>query len=272
MEHSTPLPLQKYKYTPLLDEYSIEELPFRLLTLFPAESFSAPLEGSLVPKCLMKDGVEVTSLTEDYEALSYTWGNPDIASRIILHDDSFLPITSNLESFLRHRREKTEPTTLWIDAVCIDQSNLDERESQVSIMGSLYGAAPRLSIWLGPASSDSDLAIQELGTLACGTVYEKLPILESNVMESIASLLRRPWWKRVWIIQELYWGAAGFKLEEAIVRCGTKEISWMNLVLACASMEMNKEKLRQMFPEIQNVLTLDSVSSRLLSILPAEDT
>src|ERR1700728_3142249 len=65
-----------------------------------------------------------------YTALSYTWGNPDITRPISL-DGYCVNVTTNLKSALLHLREKAQERTFWIDAICINQSDLTEPSQQV---------------------------------------------------------------------------------------------------------------------------------------------
>ncbi|KAF2024165.1 hypothetical protein EK21DRAFT_79275, partial [Setomelanomma holmii] len=146
-----------------------------------------------------------------WEAVSYAWGDTKNTSVVHLPDGSVLPIKSNLDSFLRHRREKDRIVTLWIDALCINQEGVHEKNHQVQNMSMVYGGASRLTIWLGPAHSDSKLAVDELKCLGAGTPYQKISLTERKVVAAIADLLSRPWWSRFWIIQEVRYGILGKK-------------------------------------------------------------
>jgi hypothetical protein len=93
----------------------------------------------------------VVSTLEDnipFEALSYTWGDPT-PTGIIHLDGSQLPLTANLESALKHLRFTNMSRIIWIDALCINQQNTQERQSQVLLMGQIYGASTGVMIWLG---------------------------------------------------------------------------------------------------------------------------
>jgi len=73
-----------------------------------------------------------------------------------------LQITNNLAVALRHLRLRKKSRTLWVDAICINQDDPVERSAEVLEMGSIYRNAQQVVIWLGPASHDSDLALQTL--------------------------------------------------------------------------------------------------------------
>lgn len=90
-----------------------------------------------------------------FEALSYTWGSlqsPETA----LHCDPDNQITEfslgqNLACAFRHLRYMDRPRRLWVDAVCINQDDLEERSTQVLRMGPIYSRAQRVLAWIGPA-------------------------------------------------------------------------------------------------------------------------
>ena len=89
------------------------------------------------------------------EALSYVWGNATHVRQIRLHGHVH-GAASNLETALRHLRHQTEAHTLWIDALCINQEDLEGRQSQVQIMNEVCRSAATVIRWLSEATSDSD--------------------------------------------------------------------------------------------------------------------
>ncbi|KAF2023639.1 hypothetical protein EK21DRAFT_80415 [Setomelanomma holmii] len=128
----------------------------RVLELEAGE-FSDPIVGRLVPQVV--EG-------EPYEAISYVWGNPR-RRRDLTIDELTISVTENLYSALtafRHRPlagnidesdasfapvERQPVRRLWVDAVCINQEDLDERMSQVELMSLIYAGARRVLSWLG---------------------------------------------------------------------------------------------------------------------------
>jgi hypothetical protein len=83
-----------------------------------------------------------------YYALSYVWGDPGRTLDILINGIS-RPVTKNLESGLRHMRSESQNINLWVDAVCIDNSNIQERNEQVSNMDEIFASAARVIIGLG---------------------------------------------------------------------------------------------------------------------------
>lgn len=119
----------------------------RLLTLYPPENDNAGLRCSLRSVALISrtgDALKVPS----YEALSYVWGQPDFSSPILVNGQE-LCITPTLTTILLSLRRSIE-RTLWVDAICINQSNLAERAHQVTIMKKIYCLCQRVVAWLGP--------------------------------------------------------------------------------------------------------------------------
>lgn len=80
-----------------------------------------------------------------YDALSYKWGDPT-PTGIILLSNKLLPIAASLTSALQYQRYVDTRLTLWVDAVCIDQSNVSEREAQVKLMRHIFSQADTVKI------------------------------------------------------------------------------------------------------------------------------
>ncbi|KAH8672724.1 heterokaryon incompatibility protein-domain-containing protein, partial [Tricladium varicosporioides] len=147
----------------------------------------------------------------NYKALSYTWGNPSDTSYIKLNGQPFL-VTINLATALQHLRKEMEVVELWIDAICINQQDTDEKNVQVCRMKEIYEKAKEVIIWLGPESDNSGYAMNAISSIdrswakrTSQPVKERLitaPMLDKRALRAINQLLCRPWWRRVWIIQE----------------------------------------------------------------------
>lgn len=124
----------------------------RLLTLQPG-LFNDPIHCQLEQVSL--------SAGHSYEALSYAWGDAKDTSPMILDRTPYY-ITKNLECALRYLRYKESPRVLWIDAICIDQNDLDEKSEQVPIMGEIYSRATKVYAWLGEADRQIDCVFDVL--------------------------------------------------------------------------------------------------------------
>jgi hypothetical protein len=110
---------------------------------------------------------------------------------------------------------------LWIDALCIDQSDARERTHQVGIMSQIFGRADQVVSWVGPEYDNSEHAMATIGRYARGYKSIKQDTLsQSELSEAICYLCERPYWKRLWIFQELRHAKC------IILMCGASSISW----------------------------------------------
>lgn len=135
------IPSRIFHHSPLRNDIST-----RLLTLLPGSS-----EDYL--SCLIKETAEDSK--QQYEALSYAWGDPVISHVVMICDymvnDEWrpFPITQNLYEALCRLRDPHMPRKLWIDALCINQDDLQEKGHQVAHMGRIYREATCVVVWLG---------------------------------------------------------------------------------------------------------------------------
>jgi hypothetical protein len=182
-----------------------------------------------------------------YTALSYTWGDPQ-KRRVILVDGQELGIAYNLSIALEHIDPKQSHRSFWIDAVCIQQEDVKERQSQIIQMTEIYSRAQDILIWLGPENDGSKTAMDLMSTISAKWHSEQVHlanmelrfkelnnhdisallghISEANMrtqLEAMRKLLLRTWFERVWTIQE---AAAPVKCK--IVQCGADTLSWSN--------------------------------------------
>ncbi|KFY31367.1 hypothetical protein V493_01168 [Pseudogymnoascus sp. VKM F-4281 (FW-2241)] len=124
-------------YRPL----SIGRREIRLLKLLKSDSFASPIRGQLVHTTLDDH--------EPYETISYVWGAPRFIQTIELESQPF-GVTPHLENALRHLRLASKDRTLWVDAVCINQSDDVERSQQVMLMKQIYESCTENLVWLHP--------------------------------------------------------------------------------------------------------------------------
>ncbi|KAG8160841.1 hypothetical protein KVR01_009105 [Diaporthe batatas] len=128
----------------------------RVLELLPAANFDAPLECRLVHRPLYGN-------SHEYEALSYVWGEPRFTAEITLNNEQYF-ITPNLDLALRHLRRPSAERTLWVDALCIHQSDLVERSQQVLLMKDIYSHCTVDLAWL-PTSAEPSRFSWEVGKI-----------------------------------------------------------------------------------------------------------
>jgi hypothetical protein len=91
--------------------------------------------------------------------LSYVWGDIRDSANITF-DGRTVSVTKSLETALRHLRYPDKSRTLWVDYVCINQEDIQERSQQVAKMGSIYEQATSVLIWLGLATLNSGVGME----------------------------------------------------------------------------------------------------------------
>jgi hypothetical protein len=208
----------------------------RLLRVHP----TSPGENSI--SCSL-DEVPVCAGTR-YVAISYTWGPPVFTEPVSL-GGTVLMITPNLATVFQHARD-LDGTYLWIDAICINQGDKKEKAIQVEMMRSIFERAEAVIAWLGPAENGSDEVMEDFNEIgkklmSCDMkkILDRMPPdqytgkeaevradvrrkirSERPFFSQISEFYHRPFWNRVWILQELSLA------KHLTLRCGNKEISW----------------------------------------------
>lgn len=170
-----------------------------------------------------------------------------------------LEVQPNLLAALKELQtvDISRSTYMWIDAICINQENQSERSSQVQMMGKIYEQAESVILWLGPEDetvADAFVVLERLGSvgrvprnkeqldaakaavsnISLSDFYDaacypaKLGIEPFNDRQwlSVVSLLHRPYFKRVWVIQEIS------QARKIIVVCGRKQLDWAKFAAA----------------------------------------
>ena len=244
---------RRFKYHPLPKSHS-----FRLIKGIASDATGSHLS------CVLKS----FSLDDypSYRCLSYTWGpalmrHPESGE----HTDTtrfeltvrakkavgVLPIRENLFDALCQLSSSSlgSPLYMWIDAICIDQDNLEERSSQVSMMGTIYSGAEKVIVWLGKDMADfSDFAWFHSDALASeylqgsqtDSISKRLrgeaPIFqggndfEPELSEKLHAYCRffeqRRWFNRAWVVQEIVLARSS----DIEVWCGNERLSWTNMV------------------------------------------
>jgi hypothetical protein len=184
--------------------------------------------------------VSLDNLKLKYQAVSYFWGDPTPAHLLECAGGAYIPITGTAASILRHIIELQEIGYFWIEALCIDQRNTAEGEQHFLLMGKVFATAKDVIAWLGDPSEDSDEAIQFVSILYSAMpklfnagksiIEESLtgsPLCEypSSRWTALTNIINRPWFDRVWIIQETVVAS------NVTVTCGRSSIEWNKLAM-----------------------------------------
>ncbi|KAF7629578.1 heterokaryon incompatibility protein-domain-containing protein [Aspergillus flavus] len=201
-----------YTYRPLSEPTII-----RILQVLPQSK-----ETDRVECCLAEYSLADTGKAHHYEALSYVWGNQDDPESILVDGDDF-QVGRNLHTALLHIRDDQIVRHLWVDAICINQNNEDEKARQIPLMRDIYGHAHRVIVWLGNVADNSDLVFETIRlagerALAGNTCPQEVTPESEFHQAACLELLNRDWFRRIWVLQEV--GVA----RDISIMCGAAEI------------------------------------------------
>jgi hypothetical protein len=260
--------LDYYQYKPLVSS------EIRLIKILPGKALAFELLH-----CSLTDA-------PPYCALSYTWGAEGGCDTIRLDDRRF-SLTKNLFQALCHLapRVRSLGFLLWVDAICINQEDIEERSQQVVLMREIYQQARVIKIWLGAPlehklNTLAFIKILELGELMAEVLIgddkdhsiDKLEALISRpgvfpvvdgrindpVINAIFCILGQPWWQRAWIIQESTCEPL------TIVFCGQIGIALkrFDLLIHFLGMAVSVTNFSEEDSGLANVATVNSVRTR----------
>ncbi|KAI0412976.1 HET domain protein [Xylaria grammica] len=195
-----------------LPPYHFHPLPngcIRLLQLLPHRDERAPIRCHLIDHPLLDP-----SLGEGphlYEALSYVWGSPE-KPRLVYTEAGYIAVTKSLHAALLRLRDRTLPRVLWVDGICINQDDIQERGCQVQLMAMVYAKATRVVVWLeevvagncqldGDTLTDGSRALEVIRatTDSRSNTYQ----IDETSHEEIIELFQRSWFQRIWVLQEV---------------------------------------------------------------------
>jgi len=191
----------------------------RLLTLLPSEDAAAQI------RCVLHTSDDVAG-GEPYRAISYAWGDPATTKPISVNDVK-IHITVNLECALRYIRHASEPAVLWADAICINQTDDDEKSIQVALMGQIFGRAESVIAWLGQPTGDTDRVMDHICDLGMprwnNASFTELNASFIHLGSSVSRFFKLDWWSRLWVIQEV-------RLARTVTfMCGSKRVTFQDL-------------------------------------------
>lgn len=156
----------------------------------------------------------------DYVAISYTWGSARPTKSITLADHVHIHISESLFEGLVEVSKDSTRKYLWVDQICINQKDENEKASQVKAMSKIYTQAREVVAWLGPTAKNTELAFRHLRLLGlddsqglCVTRDVEVAVRQGRAGDifdpraprgaAMASLARRPWFSRLWVVQEV---------------------------------------------------------------------
>lgn len=225
---ATPPHVPHYRYQQLPEDGHI-----RLLKLQPGRT------GDNIHSYL--DTVSMKDAFRTYECVSYVWGDKPEYRRIIVDGHSFY-VKLNLFAALQHFRDPNVIRALWVDSICIQQTDPPEKGRQVQLMGKIYENGLRTLVWLG--ADNFGMAPEAVDFLkSTSQVARNLSERYGNILKTPAlpedqnpvsqdiekwqlfgKFVNLPWFSRVWVMQEvgiaadvlMYWGNATIPFSDVI--------------------------------------------------------
>ncbi|KAJ2896945.1 uncharacterized protein MKZ38_005089 [Zalerion maritima] len=211
---------------------------FRLVRILPTRMSTI--------KCEMFH--EIVRDPPPYIAISYAWGDAGDTRKIRL-DGVNVPVAASLHGALQAIRKDIASALVWVDALCIDQQNKEERTVQVQLMTSIYQKAQSIAIWLGPEEDDSSVALKflvDVSKLANSPSKDIKGFISSqidkNEVGSTVALFERDYWRRLWVVQEV------LNAKAVDVYCGDSKVPWDIFSLASRLFNRYRADLDYYFP------------------------
>ncbi|KAH8762980.1 heterokaryon incompatibility protein-domain-containing protein [Hyaloscypha finlandica] len=214
----TDMPITPYEYQPIDDPKG----KIRILILSPPASSDDPELRCNLTTAEISD-------SPSYEAVSYCWGTEALTERVHL-PSGILAITKNLATGLRRLRFRDRPRHLWVDAVCINQQDDQEKGHQVAFMAQIFRNAACVLVWLGEGNAEIHAGIETIKRLADSAwkyglssdqplfdvtqLTEKLWDENNGISDALLRLsgdidytslnafFAQAWFDRLWIVQE----------------------------------------------------------------------
>lgn len=184
-----------FVYQPL-ETYST----IRILEVQSAAAFADPLVTSLDHRPLRD--ISGCSLMQDFIAVSYTWGREEKSEHLNCQG-ALISITPTVDGMLRRFRRPYKTQRLWIDAICLNQSDHGEKSSQIPQMRNIYQSAKKVFVWLREPADPEQNPLDTMSMLMFQQQTSQQRVLPGISAASVKSLLDNAYWTRRWVIQEI---------------------------------------------------------------------
>lgn len=215
------------------DPFTFESCPLkdpagdiRVLGLLPGGSES-PIECTLAAQSLAV--ATEHGHNQGYVALSYVPEHGEPSRSIKIHTAGgfagMFNIMPNLYAAMSQLRHGNNVRYLWIDAICINQANTQEKNRQVPLMADVYRRAECLCVWLGERNNEGDVALDFIR--GAGDLFATSVSAESEPdWRPFYAFISRPWFRHRWAIQAIALA------RRATLMCGDRNVSWHELANA----------------------------------------
>jgi hypothetical protein len=177
-----------------------------------------------------------------FSALSWCWSSRDERKDTTFDcDEQLLPVSQHLYDVLSNLNPRKSPSSsarIWIDAICINQENVHEKNIHVEHMHDVYSQAHNVIVWLGMPDGGSDLVLRPekisklnaaLRLLPNSNIAQEiaapdLPHFDDPIWKAIGKICDRDWFFRTWVVQEISLARS------AELLCGTQQLGWDDFV------------------------------------------
>jgi hypothetical protein len=176
-----------------------------------------------------------------FNALSWCWSSEEeIQSTSFECDEQLFPVSRHLYNLLSNVNPRNTHSSIriWVDSICINQDDLEEKSAHVAYMHEIYGRARNVIIWLGMPDGGSDLVMDSRKTSKLNTALQLVPSssiaqsvtapgvphADDPIWKAVGRLCDRDWFYRTWVIQEI---ALARNVE---LLCGTQRLDWDDFV------------------------------------------
>ncbi|GAP92967.1 putative ankyrin and HET domain protein [Rosellinia necatrix] len=242
----------------------------RILRLYQSKHQDDPLRADLFKR-------DLDSISGGYEALSYCWGTQKATYNIHIRDlnatttqgqkstgvprtaaDMWMTavnaishidfkIRKNLYDALRQLRSKYHDVYLWVDAICIDQSEKGkiEKAMQLAMMARIYNSASNVCVWLGEGYDGADSAFNLVRDIMNYRNFDEMisDVAQKEAWGNLISIMKAPWFGRRWVIQEIALS------RDATIHCGDRNLHWDDFADAVSLLMEKIELIRDTFKD-----------------------
>lgn len=207
---SSELQMQ-YQYAHLNTELGHE---IRIVVLRPGQLMD-PVKCEIIHVNLMDD--------PHFEAVSYTWateyGDDSKSGTVSILNGATMAVTTNCEAVLRQLRSSKHERRLWVDALCIDQINIKERNQQVGLMARIYNGAKKVVISIPDLKTEwAEVNIPKGSFRSLFAWLQGSKSANGSELMALRYLLNSRYFQRVWTIQEV-------ALARSVVLCVNDEVT-----------------------------------------------
>jgi hypothetical protein len=194
------------------------------------------------------------TLRPAFAAVSYVWGTEPASEEIELDGKPFY-VRKNLWQCLVRLREPNRPLTLWIDAICVNQRDIDERNQQVRFMNHIFGTAKPVFAWLGEDVAKGCVELQQnlihfRTELLTDMYFIRLTSVDDlytllHLGRAILDVCKSAYWSRMWIVQEII-------VAQKLLMCfGSQRVSWQDLKRCCFVLHDGVEPFGDLCEEVR---------------------